>query len=292
MVYTKVTKSDVIFSIQGGIGNQLFEWSFGYALQSQGKRVLFDPSRCRGERPFEIAPLISSDTLLSRPVGLALIALERSSATQFFGLRPVTENGSGYHSDIAGQLTQRSYLRGYFQSPRYFAGHEQEIRSKVLALLAGMLTPGGRELAKELSADKRSVAIHIRRGDYTSDPQAAKKHGVLEKAYYAKALARLEETGHTRRVWFSDDLAWVEKNLAEPGDLLCPADATSRAGGEIYLMASCSSRVIANSSFSWWAGWLGNEATAAHPVIAPAQWFAGSPDTDAADLVPAAWERF
>jgi hypothetical protein len=286
-----VRHADTILSFQGGIGNQLFEWAFAHSLTAAGHHVLYDSVRCRGERPFELAPLVPRHLMLARPVGAALVGLERTGTLGVVGLRPVLEPSPG-HPDSVRQdaLTGRTYVRGYFQSPTYFRGSEDSVRAEVTRLLTTMLTQRGKELLDDLTDDSSSVAVHIRRGDYTT-PTNAQVHGVLARHYYEEALKRVGATGHHRRVWFSDDLAWVREHLARPGDLLCPADATTRAGGEIILMAACSSRIIANSSFSWWGGWLGAPATQEHPVVAPATWFASRPDDQATDLVPASWQR-
>ena len=55
-------------------------------------------------------------------------------------------------------------------------------------------------------------------------------------------------------------------------------------------MASCHSPVVANSSFSWWGGFLGRQPDDDHRVVAPRTWFAGAKvSTDA--LVPDSWLR-
>ncbi|MCE0486001.1 alpha-1,2-fucosyltransferase [Ornithinimicrobium sediminis] len=229
--------------------------------------------------------------LLPRPVGLALVGLERTGRLGLVGLRPVHEPAPA-HPDSVRQdvLSGRTYVRGYFQSPSYFRGHEESVRARVTGLLTSMLTARGRELLDDLTEDSSSVAVHIRRGDYTTATNA-QVHGVLSRHYYEEALELVQATGHHRRVWFSDDLVWVRENLARPGDLLCPPDVTTSAGGEIRLMAACSSRIIANSSFSWWGGWLGDPSTEEQPVVAPATWFASRPDDRATDLVPGSWQR-
>lgn len=287
----RIRRDEIVLGLQGGVGNQLFQWAFAVALAADGRRVLFDPVRCRGDRPLELGPLLPEARRLAAPLGLGLAAAAK------LGLlgdrsrpRLVRQRRSGYDASVLERLGGSSYLLGYFQSPRYFAEVEDEVRAGARALTEGMLTPSGRSLAERLRREPDRVAVHVRRGDYVSDPAAAKRHGVLGADYYEHALEHVARLGHERRVWFSDDLDWVGRNLARDGDLLCPSDATTADGGEIALMAACRSRIVANSSFSWWGGWLGGTSAPEHPVIAPATWFADG-HGDAGELVPPSWLR-
>jgi len=205
-------------------------------------------------------------------------------------IRLVKQQKSGYDPSIMDRLTGRSYLLGYFQSPQYFEASRSSVDPSIRKLLNGMLTPSGSVLAARLRGDEHSVAVHVRRGDYLKDAGATARHGVLDRGYYDRALAHLDMLGHRNRVWFGDDPEWIRANLVRDGDLVCPDDSTVCDGGEIALMASCSSRVIANSSFSWWAGWLGSPSSPTHPVIAPATWFIDG-HSDARDLIPNEWLR-
>jgi hypothetical protein len=57
---------------------------------------------------------------------------------------------------------------------------------------------------------------------------------------------------------------------------------------DLTLMAACRHFLIANSSLSWWAGWLGERS--GKKVIAPARWFLAK-DKDTRDLLPESWQR-
>lgn len=287
----RIRRGEIVLGLQGGIGNQLFQWAFATALGASGRRVLFDPIRCRGDRPLMIGSLLPEAERLAAPVGLALAGVTKAGLlSERSRLRLVRQRRSGYDPSVIERLGGTSYLIGSFQSERYFVDVEHEVRESVHALLDGMLTPTGRRLADRLRADPHRVAVHVRRGDYVSDPNAAVRHGVLGAGYYDRALEHVSALGHGRRVWFSDDLDWVRENLARDDDLLCPADATRHDGGEIALIASCATRIVANSSFSWWGGWLGAPSSPAHPVIAPSTWFADG-HSDASELVPRDWVR-
>ncbi|MFS0892612.1 alpha-1,2-fucosyltransferase [Microbacterium sp. 179-I 3D3 NHS] len=283
--------NDIVLTLQGGLGNQLFEWAFAHALAAEGRTVVFDRVRLRGERPYALGGLIRPDEFLARPTGLILaLATRRKMLTDTSTLRFVPQVHSGFDRTVRERLSGRSYLQGYFQSPRYFDAVADDVRVRVSAHLAGMLTPSGADLAEELRRDPTSVAVHVRRGDYLTNPDATAKHGVLDQKYYDEALALTDELGHSRRIWFSDDPEWVAAHLARPGDTVCPPEATTDDGGQIALMSACAARITANSSFSWWGGWLGEPSTPQHPVIAPRSWFADQ-HSDASDLIPEGWLR-
>lgn len=276
-------------TFQGGLGNQLFQWAFGTALRAGGRCVAADTVRCRGDRPLLVGPLLRDWPKVPRHTGLALLAAERTQRRLPFGPARVCESGFGYDQELAERARPGTQLVGYFQSPRYFAAVADEVRRSVLTFLTGQLTPAGRELSHSLTERTDSVAIHVRRGDYVSVPSAAAKHGALDSSYYAAAEQLLEGLGLRGRTWFSDDLGWVGQHLAAHGDDLCHPGLTTGAGGEIALMASCRVRVVANSSFSWWAGFLGRPPSDDRPVVAPRRWFRDG--TPAGDLVPDGWTR-
>ena len=64
----RVRSGEIVLGVQGGLGNQLFQFAFATELARRGRRVLFDTVRCRGERPFKLEPLVSTDDRLA-PAG-------------------------------------------------------------------------------------------------------------------------------------------------------------------------------------------------------------------------------
>ncbi len=285
-----VAGDDIVITLQGGLGNQLFQWAFGRALRSAGRTVVFDRVRCGGSRPYALGDLIPARSRLSRFTGWRLLAWERLGRLDDSSrIRYVRQQRSGYDATVLDRLSRAAYVRGSFQSPKYFESVEDVVRGEVMAHLFGMLTPEGGRLAGDLQRDPQTVAIHVRRGDYVTNPGASAMHGVLGAVYYDRALEMMSDRGFTRRVWFSDDLDWVRQNFARPGDVICPSGATLADGGEIALMASCHAQIIANSSFSWWGGWLAGDPESSS-VIAPKSWFADG-HSDVVDLIPSGWTQ-
>jgi len=54
----------------------------------------------------------------------------------------------------------------------------------------------------------------------------------------------------------------------------------------MYLMSKCRHGIGANSSFSWWANWLGEYP--GRICVAPKKWFVKD-DLDTRDLIPDRW---
>ena len=135
-----------------------------------------------------------------------------------------------------------------------------------------------------------AICVHIRRGDYVSDPATARVHELCPPAYYRKGLAlAASRLARPKAFVFSDDPNWVRANFSAPVpmtvvDINAPGDAC----WDLSLMAACRSFVIANSSLSWWAAWLGSAPE--KRVIAPESWFK-DPGKNTDDLIPAGWAR-
>ena len=66
-------------------------------------------------------------------------------------------------------------------------------------------------------------------------------------------------------------------------------ETTAIADALIQRLAGSRHSIIANSSFSWWAAWLGDgQEHADRMVVAPQRWFAGA-DSAVEDRCPPGW---
>jgi len=127
-------------------------------------------------------------------------------------------------------------------------------------------------------------------GDYASNPFFRERLGLLGLDYYARAFAtigaRLREPTY---FVFSDDPAWARSHIAAPGRTKIIDPARDRSDVEdLRLMSRCKHFVIANSSFSWWAAWLGQRPDSM--VIAPSRWF-NCDESPSTDRIPDSWIR-
>ncbi len=195
----------------------------------------------------------------------------------------------GYEEIVIDRATE---LWGFFQSERYFAHCEDEVRHYFTPhhALSQLLERGFADLLA-----RETCSVHVRRTDYLGDPS----HPELAAGdYYESAMSHFDS--NTTFVIFSDDIAWCMERLRDRSTFF--VEALSEVE-DIFLMSRCRGHIIANSTFSWWGAWL--DPNPDKKVIAPLQWFAGRhanpaipyrPGSfdgyyDPSDLVPPAWIR-
>lgn len=126
------------------------------------------------------------------------------------------------------------------------------------------------------------VSIHVRRGDFLSNPNAARFHEFTGLDYFAAAVAVMRERHSDARFFvFSDDPAWVAAELMP----ILPNGSTAVVGldnhEDLVLMSRCRGNIIANSGFSWTAAWINDAPDKL--VIAPDRWYK-DPVTNSAAL--------
>lgn len=284
-------KPSVTAVIDGGIGNQMFQYAAARALSSRrGASLTLDVRRLnqRGHRSFDLASFtLAPDCQLitegrpARPPG-KLGRLVRST----LGIRDYFIEKSFAYDPAIRDLSAPVTLDGYFQSERYFIAESALIRADFQPKAS--LTDSIERLADSVLPAGTSVSLHVRRGDYVEAKNQA-FHGLTPLAYYDRALAMLSERVAVRPTVcvFTDDPGWVRSNLALPTGTRYVSEHTSTALEDLVLMSRCSHHITANSSFSWWGAWLNPRADKV--VITPSQWFQPSAGLDTRDLRPPGW---
>lgn len=290
-------KMSVLVKLLGGLGNQMFQYAMGRRLVHGRKASLHfdvrelcnDPQRSFALDGFCIVGRVANAAELRK--GLPWQAWLHPRFTRRLAAFPsrvhyVRECGYTFEPVVL-ESTVPAYVEGYWQSERYFAPIADVVRADFM--LAEPLTAMRRVIADKIAACE-AISVHVRRGDYVSNPVANAYHGTCAPEWYATAM-ELIAAGLNRPKFFvfSDDPAWARENL--PGRWSCEFVAPQDDGRDfedMHLMAMCRHHIIANSSFSWWGAWLDP-----HPekrVIAPAHWFKGA-GHDTRDLIPESWER-
>jgi hypothetical protein len=287
----------VVVRLTGGLGNQMFQYAAGRALADRlGADLLLDTRafehtlarnvytrRAYALAPFRVrAKLATAADLKDWPLWVVEIGM-RLGLVRPFLRRWHFESSICYDASVRS-LRAPVFLVGYWQSERYFVDVAERIRSDFT--LREPLAPDNVRLL-ELARLPASVGLHVRRGDFVSLKDAAQLHGLCSVDYYRRAIGLLKERyPDCRFLVFSDDPQWARAELPLDPSAVFVTGNEQRPEEDLALMSACRHHIIANSSFSWWAGWLGYGAE--QMVIAPTPWYA-SAKLDARDLAVPGW---
>jgi hypothetical protein len=179
---------------------------------------------------------------------------------------------------------QSLYAEGYWQSETYFRCFREELLHDFTLTT---VSPSAKKWLKRISSVQNSVGLHVRRGDYAADDSVREVHGLLPLEYYRRADAIFREQGIEPIYFvFTDDTEWVKEHLSLPGEMFFVSESGCRDCEEMMLMSRCSHNVVANSSFSWWGGWL--NASPSKVVVAPSKWFQSM---SGEHIVPESWRK-
>jgi hypothetical protein len=285
----------IIVQLKGGLGNQLFQYAAGLSLASfHHTDVKVDVSEVNRSdkqigtfRSFDLQqillePIIASEAEIKKvqPQGINKYIEKIKKPYQRRCYKEVDFSFDEHFFKAKDNI----YLKGYRQSEKYFQGIKEKIRTEF------QIKPSVIERVEEKAEQIRnehSIAIHIRRGDF-SNAIVREYHGVLDATYYQQAITRLKsQIGECRFYIFSDDPTWVGENLQFPSAIdIVSGNISQSAIEDFYLISQCKHQIIANSTFSWWAAWLNPNPDKI--VIAPKKWFNNAP-YDTRDLIPDSW---
>lgn len=265
-------RKSICVELQGGLGNQLFGWAAGFSLSKKLNTNLTLNSRNLIMRGYELDEFkLSDEILLTNPGGnlfSSINLIDDSFKEESFKYDEKFEN-----------LRKPTTLKGYFQSWKYFDVYGDEIRS-LLALKeeSENLVTLSEELKKY-----QILGIHIRRGDYVG---LEDYHGLTSTTYFKNAVQIIQKlSGYEKIMVFSDSIE-IAKEVFPDGDYFISSRELNSSPETLILMSRCNSLIGSNSSFSWWAGYIGSSNSS--PRIFPRPWFTNT-SIDTRDLLPPNW---
>jgi hypothetical protein len=288
----------IIVRLQGGLGNQMFQYALGRHLAIKNDTPLkLDTTMLEGR----------DSAITKRDYSLSVFNIEESFATEkeiawfkkyqfkkgkswFWYNRLVTDRKTyaweekAYFEPWILTLKDPVYLDGWWQTERYFIDIRDTLRKDFT--LKDDLGSESKKILSQISGTE-AVALHIRRGDYISDPRTNAWIGTCSNEYYSQAIRKIAATVKNPHFFiFSDDPDWAKEHITPPfPTTYVPRNAT-RPEEDIYLMSRCKHNIVANSSFSWWGAWLNDNSHKL--VIAPKRWFL-APKMARTEIVPDTW---
>lgn len=286
----------IITKIMGGLGNQMFEYAIARSMAQRNNDIfkldISYYSKPKQElRTYELNLFNIDETIateqeynkLRRRKGFLFNITKAVNALMNRQSFYRKEKEDALFDEEVYNLKGNIYLDGYWQNEKYF----KEIREQLIEDFTPKsdISEKAQGYLKDIE-NTNSVSLHIRRGDYISDPTANNFHGVTNIEYYNRAVDYVnDQVSEPVYYIFSDDIAWCKNNFDFLENKIF-VDDTSSAIDDLELMKRCKHNIIANSSFSWWAAWLNENSNKI--VITPKVWFSAKIDLH---LAPEEWIR-
>jgi len=301
----------IIVELFAGLGNQLFQYSAGFALSQKLNVPLklniqnFNKSDIYkfDLEPFNISATIATDQEISRAVDFPSDIISKSILKISEKLKPkilkrsIIREKTFHYDNVFNQATKNCYLFGHWQSEKYF--NENSDLLKYEFSLKDDYKDLRHDLLNKICATI-SISLIIRRGDYLKYPEL-NLYGE-DLTYYYNAMDYINSKIESPHYFiFSDDIDWVKLNLklnkphtfvseTYPGE---EYKINTQRHQDLILISYCKHHIITNSTFAWWGAWLSKYSNKI--VIAPKNWFAKSKiwydgniaNTD--DIIPKSW---
>ncbi len=288
-----------IIRMSGGLGNQMFQYALYMKLKSLGKEVKFDDIneyRHDNARPIMLSvfgidiPRATWDEINVFTDGS--MDLLKRVRRGIFGRRAIEYVEEGFY-DPQVLSFDSMYLRGGFQSDRYFEDIEQTVRETYcFPQIESMHLPDKLyQVTKECMEQVEStmsVSVHMRRSD--SRPDEELYEGICTEKYYEGAVQFIQER-YPEAVFYifsnepkwvkswvdnliasriTDDMSDYEIEMLRKKFVMIEANTEYTGYLDMQLMTKCKHNIISNSSFSWWGAWLNNNPNKI--MIAPGRW--------------------
>ncbi len=271
------SEEKIIIKFNGGLGNQMFQWAFGSALEKKtGVKVFFDMSffEKKYARPYELN-IFNLDIKFIKNLWLKLKLKiiwklrKKLHNKKFLGLSFYSEPHFEFDENLF-KVKPNTYIEGFFQSEKYFKDIGTEIRADFQ--FKNLPDEENQKLIEKIGTTN-SISLHIRRCDYVKKKRYKNLYAKCTLDYYKRGVEYIEGKYNNPTLFiFSDDINWVMENLNLPYESVYVSHNTGNKSYEdMRLMSLCKHNIIANSSFSWWGAWLNDNKEKI--VIAPQKWF-------------------
>ena len=244
--------------IQGGLGNQLFQYAYGRALLEQGKEVEFDISFYDTNTKYTKREYLLDRFCIDERIkivkkgdikkSLFTKILDKIDVDRRVRYVEVDKNADNFTAD------------GYYASSKYF----DTIRNIILQeVTLKNKSEKYKEWEARILSAKKPLMVHARRTDHILNKTFTR----IEEPYYEEGLSHFEEDCEI--FGFSDNEEWLRNAIKRPITMVSGQGFTDYE--ELMLMSLGQNFIIANSTYSWWAAWLSTRQD--KKIVALAKWF-------------------
>lgn len=283
--------------MRGRLGNQLFQYAFVRSLQKQIPQqevcYHFDDVYSQGSKKegwenslkyFKTIGVNESSNSLSLSFIQRIIlffywkkyphigSIDKINSYQMKWVKVMSKFGL-FYLDLGYFPFSKTHVHdiivsGNFESERYFSDIKADLLNEITPIYPVL---NNNYVLMQKIKNTSSVCVSIRRGDFVNNVNNSKLLNVCTLKYFQSAIGKIQELVSNPVIFFfSDDIKWVKENIKI--GLPCFYESGNDPVWEkLRLMYNCKHFIISNSTFSWWAQYLGRATDKI--VIAPNRWY-------------------
>ena len=268
-----------IINLNGGLGNQLFQYSFGMAMKYlHGIDVKFcdtfvNPQQLKIQDIFDISlPLANINDFKNTIGGVFLNEHLRDYSLRLMRKLGLKEFGNfiieNYKYPLSSLPMERNkFFYGYWQNYNFFYNSllliKKDLKIKNFEITADYLN-------KFYDQYSNIVCLHLRLGDY-KHKKNLNVYSEIPIGYYQNAISLFEKKlSKPLFILFSDQLEKVDKSFFKK-NVIPSSSIVKKSKDDFSIMSNCDSFILSNSTFSLWAAYLSNKKNIY--VTKPTSWF-------------------
>jgi len=276
--------------LQGGLGNQLFQYAFlhNFLLLDPNLNLTFDTLLVQDHENIDKLTTKCNSAVLreesskktSRIFLMAIRFFAKLKLVNIGGLVPIAGQRELHEkSDFTYFAVQRISVKdgltvkGHFQHWKYVENIWPRIGSEIFATLAEI------DLEKKIIDlfNYPTIVVHIRGGDYLI-PKISEIYGQLPPVYYRLAikLAMEQFESPANIVVLTNDVVFAKQTISESEypSVIFLGPGEFSAWQSLKIMSLASVVVSANSTFSWWGGYICSKRGGI--AFTPRPWFSSN----------------
>jgi len=246
-------KGKIVVRLSGGLGNQLFMFAAAkqFSIRTNKELLVDEFTGFAFDHKFKRSPILGSFGFPYKKAPWYLYPLSFSKLFDIFKFfLPISRINT--FNNMNDPFNYIVYIDGYWQSQSYFLEIESNIRQSYRNILIG--NNNAEAYRNIILKSVNSVAVHVRRFDL----EHHSGRGVIGREYYKNAMEFLiSQIGQCNFYVFSDRPEEVRKFLSLEKYSMNYINEGFSDIEEFHLMMSCDHFIIGDSTFSWWAAWLG-----------------------------------
>ena len=268
-----------IVRIQGGLGNQMFQYSFGLYLQKVGYLVKYDNTSYNNnqthsgyelDRVFNLKLLFASEKEIFESYDIYPLLRYRRKINLIRNKYYFEKNSQRFRMSKKTKIRidSKEYFDGYWQSVELV----DEVMDKISRSFEFPKLNGVNKVTLDEILDCNSISLHLRRGDYLK----YKAYTIPCSGDYYKNSIKYLASKYENPLFF---VFTNDKNYAKSyiEDLkvgirykVVENNNSENSFKDMILMSKCKGMIIANSTFSWWGAYLNKNDDKI--IVAPKDW--------------------